>query len=190
MTLGGSTVSSTTSTITFTEPNGTYAYTITDVPGWHQTTLPYTGSVMVNGAAVPEPTLAFTQVTYTVTFTESGLPSGTSWSVTLGGSTVSATTSTITFSEPNGTYSYTVGSVSGYTASPSSGPTAVSGSSPSPLTVSFTSTSSSSSGLSPWIYVIIGVVIAAVVVGVLIGLMRHRRPPAAAASPPPLTPPP
>jgi YVTN family beta-propeller protein len=106
VTLGGSAVSSTTSTITFGSPNGTYAYTITDVSGWHQTTLPYMGSVLVNGAGVTEPTLAFTQVTYTVTFTESGLPSGMSWSVTLGGSTVSSTTSTITITEPNGTYTY------------------------------------------------------------------------------------
>jgi len=64
---------------------------------------------------------------YTVTFTESGLPSGTSWSVTLNGNTESSTTNTITFSVPNGTYSYTIGSVSGYTVSPSSGNITVNG---------------------------------------------------------------
>jgi len=50
---------------------------------------------------------------YSVTFTESGLPSGTSWSVTLNGNTESSTTNTISFSEPNGTYSYVVASVTG-----------------------------------------------------------------------------
>ncbi|MGC9137644.1 MAG: S53 family peptidase, partial [Thermoplasmata archaeon] len=68
-----------------------------------------------------------TPATYTVTFTESGLPSGTSWSVTLAGSTKSSTTNTITFSEPNGSYSFSVGTVTGYTASPSSGTINVNG---------------------------------------------------------------
>ena len=65
--------------------------------------------------------------TYTVTFTETGLPSGTSWSVTLNGTSESSTSGTITFSLPNGTYSYTVSSVSGYSVSPSSGSITVSG---------------------------------------------------------------
>ena len=59
--------------------------------------------------------------TYTVDFIESGLPSGTSWSVTFNGQTLTSTTSTITFTNvPSGSYSFTVVS-SGYTASPSSG---------------------------------------------------------------------
>ncbi len=121
VTLGATPKSSTTSTITFSELNGTYAYSIGDVPGWHQTTLPYTGSVTVSGSMAAAPTLAFSQVTYSVTFTEGGLPSGTTWSVTLGGSTLSTTTSTVTFSEPNGTYPYTVGAVAGWITSVYSG---------------------------------------------------------------------
>ena len=74
---------------------------------------------------------------YAVTFTESGLPSGTSWSLTFNGIMQSSTTSTITFSEPNGSYSYTVGSVSGYTSSTSSGSLTVSGSNIS-KTITFT----------------------------------------------------
>ena len=61
----------------------------------------------------------------TVTFHESGLSSGTTWSVTLNGvtdSTISGTISgTISFSEPFGTYSYCIGSISGYFISPQSG---------------------------------------------------------------------
>jgi len=51
-----------------------------------------------------------TQVTkiYTVTFTESGLPPETSWSVTLNGTTKSSTT--IIFTMPNGEYNYSVAS--------------------------------------------------------------------------------
>ena len=64
---------------------------------------------------------------YLVTFTESGLPAGTSWSVTLNGTTESSSTNTITFSEPNGTYSYSIATVSGYTVSPSSGSITING---------------------------------------------------------------
>ena len=56
-------------------PNGTYAYSIADVPGFHQTTLPYSGTLTVDGAALAE-SIAFTPVEYTVTVSESGLPSG------------------------------------------------------------------------------------------------------------------
>jgi hypothetical protein len=117
--------------------SGTYAYSIAGISGWHQATLPYSGSVVVSGASVTEPTLVYTQVTYRVTFTETGLPSGTSWSVTLNGVTKSSTTSTITFTEPNGTYSYTIGTVAKYGANPCSGSVTVNGGSVA-ATVKFT----------------------------------------------------
>jgi cytochrome c biogenesis protein ResB len=116
--------SSKTTTITFTEPNGTYAYTVGSVPGY--TVSPTSGSVTVNGTNVNVP-IKFTLVTYTIMFTESGLTSGTSWSVTLNGALESSIASTITFTEPNGTYAYTVGSVPGYTVSPTSGSVTVKG---------------------------------------------------------------
>ena len=50
--------------------------------------------------------------TYPVTFTESGLPSGTPWSVTVGGTTVWSSSSTNTLSLANGTYFYTVNGIS------------------------------------------------------------------------------
>lgn len=109
-------------------PSGSYAYTVAANPGWHQSTLPYAGTVVVSGASVTEPTLRYTQVTYTVTFTESGLPSGDSWSITLNGVTESSTGSTIVFTEANGTYSFKVGPISGCTSS-SSGTVTVNGAS-------------------------------------------------------------
>ncbi len=45
---------------------------------------------------------------YPVSFVESGLPTGTSWSVTLAGTQESATGSNITFNVTSGTYSYSV----------------------------------------------------------------------------------
>ncbi len=57
----------------------------------------------------------------TIVFQESGLPSGTSWSVTMNGQTLTSTTSSITFSGvPSGTYTFSV-TASGYTANPSTG---------------------------------------------------------------------
>ena len=44
------------------------------------------------------------QVSFTVTFHEKGLPSGTSWNVSVGSLTRASTTSTIRFSEENGMY--------------------------------------------------------------------------------------
>jgi hypothetical protein len=76
-----------------------------------------------NGKTITED-VSFTAETVakdTVVFIESGLPSGTLWSVTLNGQTQSSNTDKITFSGlSSGTYSFSV-SATGYTANPSSG---------------------------------------------------------------------
>jgi YVTN family beta-propeller protein len=56
---------------------------------------------------------------YPATFSETGLPSGTDWSVTLNGTTNVSATDTVSFVEPNGTYPFEVGEIAGYsTATP------------------------------------------------------------------------
>lgn len=55
-------------------------------------------------------------VRYPVMFTESGLPSGTNWSVSLNETTQSSMSSTIAFNEPNGTYHLYPWDVKGYTS--------------------------------------------------------------------------
>lgn len=67
------------------------------------------------------------QETFTVNFVAVGAPTGASWSVTLNGVTETATTATISFTEPIGSYAYQVGSVAGYTLSPASGAVNVTG---------------------------------------------------------------
>src|SRR3989442_1399481 len=78
---------------------------------------------------------------FLVTFSERGLPSGSSWSVTVEGLSNSSTTPTITFSQPNGTHSFAVARIRGdwayYDASPASGSVTVNGA-PSTVTLSFT----------------------------------------------------
>jgi hypothetical protein len=54
---------------------------------------------------------------YAVAFTETGLVNGTSWSMSVNGNPQSSTTDTITFSEPNGSYLFTVTPVTGYSTS-------------------------------------------------------------------------
>ena len=78
---------------------------------------------------------------YGVQFNETGLPKNTTWSVTLDGINEKANDSspsgtTLHFAEPNGTYSYTVGSPSGFTSTPSTGTVLVNGPTL-PISISF-----------------------------------------------------
>ncbi len=96
-------------------PDGTYAFGVGADNGLS------TGkwALLYVGMTAPPPG-------YAVTFSESGLPPGDSWSVTLNGTTRSSTSPNITFQEPAGTYSYSVSVPSGLSASPSSGTITVS----------------------------------------------------------------
>ncbi|MHB8553999.1 MAG: hypothetical protein ACYDAO_10520, partial [Thermoplasmataceae archaeon] len=134
-----------------------------------------TGSVTVDGSS-NSISLPFTLHTYSVTFTEKGLPSGTKWNVTFNGVILPSATNITTFTVPNGTYSYSIGNVSGYTVSLQSNKVIVNGNN---ITISITFTTSSkpsSSGISGIeLYAIIGVVIAAAAIVAGIAVMRIKR---------------
>lgn len=103
----GQSYTSTTSSIVFVDPNGSYSYTIGSAD---KTESAAPGGFTINGANVSV-SIAFGPVLYPITFTESGLPSGVTWYVNLTtGATYHSTTNTITFSEINGTYYYSIGS--------------------------------------------------------------------------------
>ncbi|MGP6240047.1 PEGA domain-containing protein, partial [Cuniculiplasma sp. SKW4] len=88
-------------------PNGTYTYTIA-TSDHEYVPVSYSGSVTVSGKSVSE-SITFSLVTYSVTFTETGLPSGTTWYVNITGHDSGAITETsYSISLPNGTYSYTI----------------------------------------------------------------------------------
>ncbi len=109
--------------------NGTWPFSVNPVPGY--TANPSSGAVVVNGAAVNQ-TIDFAPAagTYTVTFLEGGLPNGTHWSITLNGTVGNAVApAPIAFTEPNGTYPFTVGTVTGYMANVTSGNVTVKGAS-------------------------------------------------------------
>jgi len=105
--------------------NGSYAYTVAAVDKNYAPS-PSSGSLSVNGTN-SSIVLVFKELRYSVIFSETGLQSGVSWSVTFDGITDSSTSSSITFIVPNGTYSYVIGSVAGYTQ-PSNGTVRVNGS--------------------------------------------------------------
>jgi len=123
---GQSSLSSTTTSISTYEPNGTYAYTIASSNKIYNPN-PSSSTFTVNGTALSE-TVSFSEIIYTVTVKETGLPSGTWYFNITGGSSYSSATTSLSFSEPNGTYDYTLSTSNNYYApSPSSGSFTVNG---------------------------------------------------------------
>ena len=118
VTFDGATQSSANAWMVFAATSGTYAYTVGAVPGF--TASPSSGSVATGTTGDVAVELAFSPAT-TVTLTETGLPAGTAWNAVFGGIAGNSTGSTIQFASGVGTFSYQVGAVAGYTASPSSG---------------------------------------------------------------------
>jgi hypothetical protein len=111
------------STLSVIEPNGTYSYSIASqdlrfvAPG---------SAFTVNGTGF-DVAVTFEPVTFSVNFTEIGLPNHANWSVTVGTETNFSLTSTIQVPEPNGTYVFSVTPKSGFAASPASGTVSVEG---------------------------------------------------------------
>lgn len=108
---------------------------------------------------------------YAVTFYETGLSPGTSWSVTLNGTTESSTTSMIIFMVSNGTYSYRVNPVSGYIALNDSGNMSVFGEN-----VEYNVTFKAEKGAPVNLTLLIGTFVAILVVAVVLSILLRRKP--------------
>ena len=179
VTLGGSTASSVNSSIEFLELNGVYGYRIGGIPGWHVTSIPWSGSITVNVTSV-DLAVNWSRTTYSVTFLETGLPANATWRVTLGGIPISSNMSAITFVEPNATYNFTVAIVPGYRASDGSGLVPVNGSNVTELVI-FSMTRASGTGPTLWgwpaweAYTTILLTLFLVGTGVVVGVWRLRR---------------
>ncbi|MCI4324138.1 MAG: DUF3494 domain-containing protein, partial [Thermoplasmata archaeon] len=126
VTFGGVSAGAMSTTIDFSVESGTFPFTVT-VQGYAAT--PPTGNLVVNGAATGQAIVctAVSSTSYAVTFTEAGLTVGSNWSVTLNGAALNSITATIQFTLEGGTYAYTVGGVSNFTADPVSGSVEVNG---------------------------------------------------------------
>jgi len=127
---------------------GVYGYAIGSLPGYvveasvHHVSVPTNGSLNVTGGTTVK--VRYVQVTYLLSFTETGLAPGVRWNVKLRGLVHGRTTTlhrssrngTIDFLVPNGTFTYAVGNVRGYSGGGSGSVAVVAG--PANVAVSFT----------------------------------------------------
>jgi hypothetical protein len=159
----------------FSLTNGSYSYTIATIDKSYESP---SGSYIVNGNSVSK-SVSFSEVRYTVTFTESGLPQGTAWYVNLSNGFKSKAIfgSSYTFQLSNGTYSYTIDNISGYSASAPTGSLSVNGSGVSKtLTFSAIKNSPQSPRISnSELYAVVGGLIAVSFIGAVLVPMRKRR---------------
>jgi thermopsin len=129
-----------TSPIVLELDNGSYNYSVGAVAG--DTPTAAGGQFVVAGRSLQE-TVTFVKIitpTYPVTFTESGLSSGTSWSVGLGTQQWSSTNTTLDVDETNGTYDFDILPVAGYTSTPNGTISALVSGAPVSVGVIYTST--------------------------------------------------
>ena len=101
------------STITFLEPNGSYNFTVSPIHNYFTNTS--SGKVIVSGKNLTV-SIYWTMRLYNISFVEIGLKNGTRWSITLNNSTEYSNNSTIVYSVPNGTYSFSIEPIAGYKA--------------------------------------------------------------------------
>jgi len=128
VTLDNNTLSSSTNSITFNEYNGTYLFKIQSTDGLNP--YPSSGTITVKGSPINITVNFLPPATYAVTFYQTGLPPNYKWWVTVNNVTKNASSSgSISFDLINGSYEYSVGVQTGYTASPSIGTITVNGSS-------------------------------------------------------------
>jgi hypothetical protein len=162
------------STIQFSLPNGTYTYSVANIANYSRAA---TGAFAVAGSPVVI-SENFSLVRYQVTVTETGLRTGTNWSVSIGTLThYSNGGANVTFQEPNGSMGFIVGSLIGYTVNPSTGSVILSGAATSVAVTFVQTTPSSPSPAGPsfleWVVVAEGA--ALVVIGVLFAVTMRRR---------------
>ena len=197
VTLVAVTKRSSTTSIVFDEANGTaLAFNVTPVAGY--VAAPKLGTLNVAGAAVPE-SIAFTPYAgFTLQFSESGLAGGTTWSVTVDSVAHTGSGTSISIAVANGSYSFSIGTVSGYTVNVSSGTLHIAGASKT-FDVAFTPTSSpppSPNSPNPpisateWTILIVVLVVAVLAVGAWLVRQRKKEPNPPATSNEPPSPPP
>jgi hypothetical protein len=186
VTVNGSSLASTSSTVSFAEPNGTFDFVVGEVAGYAPiatgTASAYTGSVTINGnPAVVQ--IAWQPFGYPVEFRGLGLPAAAHWSVELNGQSYALNGANATVALANGTYNYSIAPPAGYAVSPSVGTFTVAAG-PTSVTVNGTAVAASSwltastpVGLPAWALLAVLVGAVAVVVGFV--LMRRRAPPTA-----------
>jgi hypothetical protein len=166
--------------LTWSAPNATYNFTVLSaVTGWSAS--PLMGQVIVDGGPA-QVSVSFSEVSYEVTFTMSGLPSGTVWGISInGGSITQSGGGSLEFSLLNGTYRYTVSLPSDWTSTPTTGTLTVSGHAGTVALVASPSKGASGAGgplgLGTWGYALLGGILAVVLLLAAVVLLGRRPPP-------------
>ncbi len=156
----GNVYSSTTSSISINAPAGNYNYSVMAPTGY--TVSNGAGSVSVSASTTVS--VSFKQATYTLTFSETGLSNGTSWTVSVNGHVYTSNTSTLTVSVPYGSVNYAVGSVSGFSTGSSNNTIFVAGNGQIAVTYSSVSVSGTST------IIVVAAAVGSAVVGLLVGI--------------------
>ncbi len=117
VTLGGVTNGSSGTSIGFQVPNGTYRYSIGSVPGYNSSLSSGGLSVLGTGSTVYVNFSSNAPTVYTVTFLESGLATGASWTVALGSVRQSSSSDSVEFNVTPGSYAYQARSDSSHNCS-------------------------------------------------------------------------
>jgi hypothetical protein len=188
--LNGSLVLSESTALGFSEPNGTYSFTVS-TSNYSYIAVPSSGTLTVAGDGVRESIelVPVPRGAGAVIFQISGLPYMTQLSVTFNG-VMRSGTATIEFDEPNGPYAFSVAPVPGYSTNQSRGSITVNGGTVW-WGIHFTATASSGPtvlGLPGWeLSTLAGGIVAGVVVGgsVAVLLKRKVKPPTQGVSPNP-----
>ncbi|MCI4322760.1 MAG: thermopsin [Thermoplasmata archaeon] len=118
------TFSSSTTSIDLLALNSSYPLEVIPVAGF--TTDSYDRSAVVAGATTV--TIVWSPFESAVTFNETGLPSGTTWSASVGSATARSSGTVLGLNVSNGTYTYQIGAPFTFEASAPSGPITISGS--------------------------------------------------------------
>lgn len=180
-------------------PNGSYPFFVgaaVAAPCVTIGAIPDSGSLNVSGAPANETIYFFENgpYSYAITFEESGLPSGTNWTVTLNGTGQTSNATSLFFHGCGGWYAFVIGAVSGYISNVTSGRVTVAGNdvtvSVAFLPATVTPQGTGSSGLSIPYAIVLGVVVGAVLgsLAMWVRLRGWKEPDKALVPPPPVPP--
>ena len=106
---GESSFVSTASSLSVTEPNGSYSFVAASSGSGYRSVA---GNFTIRGSGVTIP-VTFQHV-YFVVFNESGLPYGVRWSVSLNKTLETSALTSLAFTLVNGSYAYSIGNVTGF----------------------------------------------------------------------------
>jgi len=160
--------------------NGSYPFWVGPAVGDGSTYVASPSSSVMHVTGAPKSRTLFFQPVplppqWKVTFVESGLPSGTAWSVTLNGSTSFSASTSLIVPISNGSYEYGIPSVGTYLASPGFGPVTMRGMN---LTIAVKFTTPTVLGIAPaegFAVISIGLTLSLLLFGIIVLLFRQRR---------------